>query len=71
MIPAAPNVPQHMGSQRCFGTSFQRTIFLVMPAVLRHGIEFRPTLATRCALTFALYLVTTWENSASRFDAMQ
>jgi hypothetical protein len=27
-----------------------------MPAMLRHGIGFWPTLATCCALTFMLYL---------------
>jgi len=35
-------------------------MFLVMPAMLRHGIGFWPTLATCCALTFALYLATVW-----------
>jgi hypothetical protein len=31
-------------------------MFLVMPAMLRHGIGFWPTLATSCALTFILYV---------------
>jgi hypothetical protein len=35
-------------------------MFLVMPAMLRHGIGFWPTLATSCALTFVLYLATIW-----------
>ena len=35
-------------------------MFLVMPAMLRHGIALWPTLATCCALTFALYLTTIW-----------
>lgn len=35
-------------------------IFLVMPALLRHGVGFWPTRAACCALTFALYLVTVW-----------
>jgi hypothetical protein len=35
-------------------------MFLVMPAMLRHGIGFWVTLAACCALTFALYLCTIW-----------
>jgi hypothetical protein len=35
-------------------------MFLVMPAMLRHGISFWATLAVCCALTVALYLVTVW-----------
>ena len=35
-------------------------MFLVMPAMLRAGAGFWPTLAVCCALTFALYLVTVW-----------
>jgi hypothetical protein len=35
-------------------------MFLVMPAMLRHGIGFWPSLAACCALTFALYLATIW-----------
>ena len=35
-------------------------MFLVMPAMLRHGIDFWTTLASCCALTFALYLGTIW-----------
>ncbi len=35
-------------------------MFLLMPALLRHGVGFWPTLAACCALTFALYLVTIW-----------
>ena len=35
-------------------------MFLVMPAMLRHGIGFWPTLATCCTLTFLLYLATIW-----------
>src|SRR5664279_2979429 len=31
-------------------------MFLTMPALLRHGFGFWPTLAASCALTFALYL---------------
>jgi hypothetical protein len=35
-------------------------MFLVMPAMLRHGIGFWPTLAACCLLTLGLYLVTIW-----------
>jgi hypothetical protein len=35
-------------------------MFVVMPAMLRHGIDFWPTLAACCVLTFALYLATIW-----------
>jgi hypothetical protein len=35
-------------------------MFLVMPAMLRGGIGFWPTLAACCALTFVLYLATVW-----------
>jgi hypothetical protein len=35
-------------------------MFLVMPAMLRHGIGFWSTLAVCCVLTFALYLATIW-----------
>ena len=35
-------------------------MFLVMPALLRHGVGFWTTLAAGCALTFVLYLVTVW-----------
>jgi hypothetical protein len=35
-------------------------MFLVMPALLRHGVGFWATLAACCTLTFVLYLVTVW-----------
>ena len=35
-------------------------MFLLMPALLRHGAGFWPTLAACCVLTFALYLATVW-----------
>lgn len=35
-------------------------MFLVMPAMLRHGIDFKLTLAACCTLTFGLYLGTIW-----------
>jgi hypothetical protein len=35
-------------------------MFLVMPAMLRHGIGFWVTLNICCALTFVLYLCTIW-----------
>src|SRR5262249_127554 len=35
-------------------------MFLVMPAMLRHGNGFWMTLVVCCALTFVLYLGTAW-----------
>ena len=35
-------------------------MFLVMPAMLRHGINFWATLAVCCVLTILLYLATIW-----------
>lgn len=35
-------------------------MFLLVPALLRGGVSFWPALAAGCALTFALYLITTW-----------
>lgn len=35
-------------------------MFLLMPALLRAGVNFWLTLAACCALTFVLYLVTVW-----------
>jgi hypothetical protein len=35
-------------------------MFLVMPAMLRHGIDFWATIASCCVLTFVLYLCTIW-----------
>jgi hypothetical protein len=35
-------------------------MFLVIPALLRRGVGFWPTLAAGCALTTALYLAVVW-----------
>jgi hypothetical protein len=35
-------------------------MFLVIPALLRHGAGFWAALAAGCALTIALYFVTVW-----------
>jgi hypothetical protein len=35
-------------------------MFLVMPAMLRGGVGFWPSLAASCALTVALYFITAW-----------
>ena len=35
-------------------------MFLVLPAMLRAGVGFWPSMAASCALTMALYLVTAW-----------
>lgn len=38
-------------------------MFLVIPAMLRHGVSFWAALATGCLLTIALYLATVWVGS--------
>lgn len=35
-------------------------MFLLIPALLRRGVGFWPSLAAGCALTVALYLAMTW-----------
>lgn len=35
-------------------------MFLLIPALLRHGTGFWPALGLGCALTFTLYLVMLW-----------
>lgn len=35
-------------------------MFLMIPALLRRGVPFWPSLAAGCALTIALYVLTTW-----------
>ena len=35
-------------------------MFLLIPALLRHGIGFWPALLAGCALTIALYTAMTW-----------
>ena len=35
-------------------------MFLVIPAMLRHGLGFWPTLALSCLLTMGLYSLTIW-----------
>ena len=43
-------------------------MFLVMPALLRNGIGFGPSLALSCALTILLYLLTAWALSKFRIN---
>ena len=35
-------------------------MFLVFPALLRHGVAFWPALGAACALTIVLYVAMTW-----------
>ena len=35
-------------------------MFLVFPALLRHGVGFWPALGSSCLLTVVLYLATVW-----------
>ncbi|QWG15378.1 DUF3147 family protein [Bradyrhizobium sediminis] len=40
-------------------------MFLVLPAMLRAGVGFWPSIGASCVLTMALYLVTAWALSKS------
>ncbi len=35
-------------------------MFLVMPALMRHGVSFWPALGAACLLTITLYLLAIW-----------
>jgi hypothetical protein len=59
MIPVTPiGWPRAQMTFSCVLPTFP--IFLLMPALLRHGIGFWSTLAACCMLTFVLYLGTIW-----------
>ena len=52
-------------SPRCPSSTFWYVLptlpmFLVLPALLRHGVGFWTAMLACCALTFALYLLTVW-----------
>jgi len=57
--PDVPNMASHVQSTFWFVLP-SLPMFLVMPAMLRHGIGFWPSLAVGCALTIALYLAMVW-----------
>jgi len=35
-------------------------MFLLLPAMLRAGVGFWPSMATSCVLTMTLYFITAW-----------
>ncbi len=57
--PDIPNMAAHVEATFWFVLP-SLPMFLLMPALLRHGIGFWPSLAIGCALTIGLYLVMTW-----------
>ena len=57
--PDVPNMAAHVEATFWFVLP-SLPMFLVIPAMLRNGIGFWPSLAVGCALTILLYLGITW-----------
>lgn len=57
--PDAENMAAHAGATFWYVLP-SLPMFLLMPALLRHGIGFWPSLAAGCALTIALYALMSW-----------
>ncbi len=57
--PDAANMAAHAGATFWYVLP-SLPMFLLIPALLRHGSGFWPALAAGCALTVALYAVMTW-----------
>src|SRR5690349_24929674 len=57
--PDAPNMAAHVEATFWFVLP-SLPMFLLMPALIRHGVGFWTALAVGCALTIALYLLMTW-----------
>lgn len=57
--PDAENMAAHTGATFWYVLP-SLPMFLLMPALLRHGIGFWPSLAAGCALTIALYALMSW-----------
>lgn len=57
--PDAANMAAHAGATFWYVLP-SLPMFLLIPALLRHGIGFWPALASGCALTIALYTAMTW-----------
>jgi hypothetical protein len=57
--PDVPNMASHVQATFWFVLP-SLPMFLFMPAMLRQGIGFWPTLAVGCALTIILYLAMVW-----------
>ena len=45
-------------------------MFLVLPAMLRAGVGFWPSIGASCVLTMALYLVTAWASGQIRDQSL-
>lgn len=57
--------PDPAGMARYVGNTFwyflpSMPMFLIIPALLRRGVDFWPSLAIGCATTVLLYLATVW-----------
>jgi len=57
--PDVPNMASHVQATFWFVLP-SLPMFFVMPAMLRQGIGFWPTLAVGCGLTIVLYLAMVW-----------
>ena len=57
--PDAANMAAHAGATFWYVLP-SLPMFLLIPALLRHGVGFWPALAASCALTIALYVAMTW-----------
>jgi hypothetical protein len=57
--PDTENMAAHAGATFWYVLPSLPT-FLLIPALLRHGLGFWPALLAGCALTIALYAATTW-----------
>ncbi|VXC36475.1 DUF3147 family protein [Sphingomonas sp. 8AM] len=57
--PDAANMAAHAGATFWYVLP-SLPMFLLIPALLRHGSGFWPALAAGCALTIALYAAMTW-----------
>ncbi|HET9812761.1 MAG TPA: DUF3147 family protein [Sphingomicrobium sp.] len=57
--PDVPNMAAHVEATLWFVLP-SLPMFLLIPAMLRHGVSFWVALAAGCALTIALYLLMTW-----------
>jgi hypothetical protein len=57
--PDAENMAAHAGATFWYVLP-SLPMFLLIPALLRHGVGFWPALVVGCALTVALYAAMTW-----------
>ena len=57
--PDADNMASHAGATFWYVLP-SLPMFLFIPALLRRGIGFWPSLVAGCVLTIALYMLTTW-----------